>query len=187
VKLVGAALTLLFLAGCAQAGTPPTATPAADRFGAPQVGEPRAVGPFASDPCAPLGSGAWEQLGFAPAGRPEPLSTGEQSCVHEGVRRERYVSMVVAVASDPLVGAYRARQFSVFRPVTVGGLPAVQEQTSVGDLSCTITVGTAEGQGLLFNYSEYQSGSNNVRRDPCELGQRVAEQVVAALPPLPGK
>ncbi|WP_433784355.1 DUF3558 domain-containing protein [Actinomycetospora sp. CA-101289] len=187
MRRFSAVLVLLFLAGCTKTGAPQPVPPNQDRFGAPEVGTPRAIESFASNPCAALTREVWVQLGFAPEGRVESLSTGERSCVHEGVNRERYISMVVATTNDPLVGAYRARQFPIFRPVTVGGLPGVQEQSSASDLSCTLTVGTADDQGLLFNSSEYQSGSSGDRRDPCELGQRVAERIVAALPPLPGK
>jgi hypothetical protein len=179
----------LVLGACGQAPTPGPAPPAPDdRFGAPPVESPRDVGAFAADPCSgPLSGEDWQALGFTQAGREEMLTTGERSCVREGPSTERYVSVTMALADEPLAGAYRARQFALFRPLVIDGLPAVAEQSSADDVSCTVSVATANGQGILLNYSEYGFRPDGRPDDPCGRGIRVAERIVAFLPPLPGK
>jgi len=82
------------------------------------------------------------------------------------------------------VDTYRVRQFALFAPITVAGLPGTREQASAGSLSCAITVGTAEGQGFIMNFDQGSLASGGQAGDPCGEGQRVAERIVAALPPL---
>jgi hypothetical protein len=110
--------------------------------------------------------------------------SGDRACAREGPSRERYAAFIVAPTRDVLVSAYRSRLFPLFRPVVLDGLPATLEQSAQTDVSCTITVGTAEGQGFIVNYSEYELGPDGRPDDPCGKGQRVAERIVAALPPL---
>jgi hypothetical protein len=161
---------------------------AAHRYGAPVASFPRDVRPYAADPCAgPLRPSDWQSLGFVQTGAPGTLATGERSCAWEGPRTERYAALVVVPGRDVLVDTYRVRQFSIFHATEVGALPATVEQSAPNDVSCTITVGTAEGQGFVVNYSEYDSGSAGRPDDPCGRGQAVAERIVAALPPLPAK
>ena len=90
-------------------------------------------------------------------------------------------------ARDVLVDTYRVRQFALFRPTMAGPLPATIEQSAPDNVSCTVTVGTAENQGFILNYSEYELGPDGQAHDPCGRGVRVAERIVASLPPLPGK
>jgi hypothetical protein len=92
----------------------------------------------------------------------------------------------VAGDRDILVDTYRTRQFAIFLPASIGGLPATVEQTSSDSISCNVTVGTAQGQGFLVIYD----GVFNARGqpdDPCEKAEQIAERIVAALPPVPGK
>lgn len=110
--------------------------------------------------------------------------TGERVCDRGGPARERDLSFIVIPARDVLVDTYRTRQFALFSPATVGGLPATIEQSSEGSISCTVTVGTAQDQGFILNQDEYGQGEP---ADPCGRALQVAERIVAALPPLPGK
>lgn len=179
-------VVLLALAACATER--PSPAPHDDRFGAPLPTAPRDVRSYGVDPCSgPLPAVAWEPLGFAAAGRLDVLTTGERACAREGSSGERAVSYIVVPTRDVLVDTYRTRQFALFAATTVGGLPSTIEQSSEGSISCTITVGTAQDQGFVLNYSEYARASNGQPQDPCGRAQQVAERIVAALPPLPGK
>lgn len=154
-----------------------------DRHGAPMVSSPRDVAAFATDPCnglltrAQLGA-----LGIEGAGRPSTVeSSGERSCEWGGGSERQALDVVIVLGRDVLVDTYRVRLFAVFEPAEIAGLPAVREQSYVGSLSCTITVGTADGQGLVANYSELDGGQ---AEDPCGRGQGAVEQMIANLPPL---
>ncbi|MEJ2888798.1 DUF3558 family protein [Actinomycetospora aeridis] len=180
-------LLLIVMSGCSRSPAPPTPMPD-ERFGAPNISAPRDVRPFAGDPCAgPLSSGEWDELGFAGSAQRRTLAVGENSCAREGPGRQRYAALIVAGSRDVLVETYRTRLFPIFRSVDVGGLPAVVEQNSEQSVSCTVSVGTAEDQGFVLNYSEYELGPDGRPNDPCGRAQRVAMRIVAALPPLPGK
>ncbi|MHC1558055.1 DUF3558 family protein [Actinomycetospora sp. C-140] len=179
---------LLLVAACASRPEPTSQPLTTDRFGAPAVTEPRDVAPYGARPCAgPLTGSDWAALGFGESGRPRTLMTGEESCDLEGPANERSASFIVVPGRDVLVDTYRARQFALFRPTTIGGLPATVEQSFRGALTCSVTVGTANGQGFIVNYSEFGAASASSGSDPCARGQQVAERIVAALPPLPGK
>jgi hypothetical protein len=184
--LVLLGVALMVLGACAR-GSGPAPAPTENRFGAPVVTTPRDVRPFGGDPCAgPLTDPDWATLGFAGPGELRTLMVGEQSCVRRGASADRRMALIVAPTRDVLVDTYRVRQFALFRPSTVDGLPATVEQASAESTSCSVTVGTAEGQGFIVNYSEYELGPDGRPDDPCGKGQRVAERIVAALPPLAG-
>lgn len=166
---------------------PPPTSPSVDaRFGAPPVMVPRDVRPFAEDPCrGPLAPSDWRLLGYAAAGRTETLPTGEQSCTWEAPDGSQDVTIIVVASRDVLVDTYRARQFPIFRPTVIEGLPATLEQSSAESIGCTITVGTAEGQGFIADYYEGNLGPEGRAEDPCARGQQAAARVASALPPLP--
>ncbi|GLZ45918.1 hypothetical protein Acsp06_21030 [Actinomycetospora sp. NBRC 106375] len=147
---------------------------------------PRDIRPFATDPCSgPLTSPDWSGLGFSSEGDLRTLMVGEQSCVRQGTGNRSRVALIVVPARDVLVDTYRARQFAIFRPTVIGGLPATFEQSSSDSLTCSTTVGTADQQGFIVNFSAYAGAGD--AGTPCIGGQRIAERIVAALPPLPGK
>ncbi|GAA4727971.1 DUF3558 family protein [Actinomycetospora chibensis] len=178
---------LLVLGACAQESpSPPAST--VDRFGAPPVESPRDVRPLRQDPCAgPLDARGWRELGFEAAGAVQTLMTGDRLCDREGLNGARALSFILVPGRDVLVDTYRVRQFALFRPMTVGPLPATVEQSAPDSISCTVTVGTAENQGFILNHSEYELGSDGQANDPCGRALRVAERIVASLPPLPPK
>ncbi|MEJ2862778.1 DUF3558 domain-containing protein [Actinomycetospora flava] len=178
-------LAILFCLGACATSQPPAEPPPDVRFGAPVAVAPRDVRSYGADPCAgPLTASDWESLGLTRSGSVKTLMTGERLCDRGGPNRERDVSFIVIPARDVLVDTYRTRQFALFRPTTVGGLPATVEQSSEDSISCTITVGTAQDQGFVVDQNEYGQGQPD---DPCGRAQQVAERIVAALPPLPGK
>lgn len=177
---------LLLVASCAHPADP-AGPPAQDnRFGAPLPDAPRDVRPLSTDPCAVLGARQWKDMGFDPRGEMVILPTGERSCEWRGPSRLPYANIGIADQRDILVDTYRVRQFSVFRPTAINGLPATIEQTSPGSISCNVTVGTAQGQGFLVIY-DAPLGPDGQADDPCGQGQRIAEQIVARLPPLPAQ
>ncbi|MDD7939363.1 DUF3558 domain-containing protein [Actinomycetospora lutea] len=179
-----ALLLAIVLTSCsAQDSQVPAPRPMNERHGAPPISSPRDVTGFTTDPCnALLTEAQLGALGFDDVGRTSAVeSTGEPSCEWGGRNSRQALDVVVVSRRDVLVDTYRVRLFAVFEPVEIGGLPAVREQSYMGSISCTITVGTADGQGLVTNYSELDGGQAD---DPCGRGQRAAEQMVANLPPL---
>ena len=176
--------TVLLVCGC---GTSPAPTPApgTDRYGAPLVSEPRDLRSHGPAPCdGPLGASELRSLGFNAAGRPSRLGTGANSCTWEDYGTKQSVSFVVYPSSDILVDTYRTRLFPQFNPTMIEGLPAVQEQSSSDATACTITVGTAEGQGFVSTYTQLEVPAGEQPDDPCARGRRIVERIVAALPPL---
>jgi hypothetical protein len=186
IARIVACMCLLCAVACGQPTqqAPPSQDP---RFGAPSVSSPRDVRSLSADPCRSiLTPPQWRALGFDPTGEPVTLPTGEGSCEWRGPDREPYVNVGVAARRDILVDTYRVRQFRVFRPASIGGLPAVVEKTAENSFSCNVTVGTAEGQGFLAIY-DGSLGSDGQADDPCRQAQDIAQRIVASLPPLPGK
>ncbi|MDD7968568.1 DUF3558 domain-containing protein [Actinomycetospora lemnae] len=178
---------VVLLAACATQQAPPPAPPD-PRFGAPTVAAPRDVRSFGNDPCTgPLTAPDWDTMGISSIGVAETAPTGDRWCVRRGSTGDRSVSLTVVAARDVLVDTYRVRQFPLFREVVIGGLPAAVEQSSPDSVSCSVTVGTAQDQGFIVDYSEYEFRPDGRPDDPCGRAQRVAERVVAALPPLPAK
>lgn len=181
------AASLLGLAACASPA-PPVSPPPPERFGAPPVSQPRDVRPFAADPCAgPLTDGQWRTLGYTPPGRPQQLLTEERACEWSGPAGSQYVGVTFVPTRDVLADTYRVRQFAVFRPVTVLSIPATQEQGSQDAVSCIVTVGTAQSQGFIVDYTDSDLGQDLQADDPCGQARAVAEAVAGALPPLSGK
>lgn len=180
------ALLLVLVACTSESPSPPA--PTIDRFGAPPVESPRDVRALGQNPCSgPLDATGWRELGLETTGSVETLMTGDRLCDREGLNGERALSFILIPARDVLVDTYRVRQFALFRPTMVGPLPAAIEQSAPDSISCTVTVGTAENQGFIVNYSEYELGSDGQADDPCRRALRVAERIVASLPPLPAK
>lgn len=184
-----ALIAVLVAAVFSSCSTPTPVPPAADpRSGAPIPSAPRDVRPASLAPCENLLSSAeWEALGFSPAGTSRITATGERSCRWVGPSDERFISVIAFPDRDPLVMRYTARQFSVFQPSSTGGLPSTREQASQESFSCTLTVGTAEGQGFVVTYDDRTLGRDQRPGGPCARAQEIAERIVAALPPLPGK
>lgn len=188
-RLAVAVLTIILAVDTACArSAPPTPTAPDPRFGAPVVTAPRDVRPFSANPCGgPLRPSDWLALGYAARGRADTLATGEQSCTWEAQDRSEDVTIIVVASRDVLSDTYRARQFAIFRPTVIDGLPATLEQSSADSIGCTITVGTAEGQGFITDYYQGDLGPDGRAEDPCSRGERVAARVASALPPLPDR
>jgi hypothetical protein len=126
-------------------------------------------------------------MGLDAAGRARSLPTGESSCRFEARDRQRFASFIIVTERDVLADTYRVRQFSLFAPIAVGGLPGTREQAAASSLSCAITVGTAVRQGFIVNFDDGSLGPVGQPDDPCGQGLEIAERIVAALPPLPAK
>lgn len=112
------------------------------------------------------------------------MPTGAQACEWTDRTTLNEFSTVVYPARDILVDTYRSRLFPIFVPTTIGGLPATLEQSAQDSITCTITVGTAEGQGFVSTYTQLEVGAGERPDDPCGRGQRIVERIVANLPPL---
>lgn len=155
------------------------------RDGAPEVLEPRDLRPVAPAPCERLLSpDALAALGYRPPGRPTVIADLVLSSRGEATGPRRSVDVAVWTTRELLVDVYRNRLFELFRPTTVVGLPAVEEQNSVNLASCNTVVGVAPSQAL-----DVETGIDDVTKgrpaiDPCTEGRRVVEAIVASLPPL---
>ncbi|GLZ45920.1 hypothetical protein Acsp06_21050 [Actinomycetospora sp. NBRC 106375] len=180
-RLLMLSAVLVTAIACGQHSTPPA--PVDDgRFGAPRVTAPKDVAPFAADPCSgPLTGARLDALGLSSRGQGRTTVTGERSCDWRSREGGQYVSLIVIPNRDVLVDTYRVRQFPVFEPLTITGLPATREQSSPSSSSCVMTIGTAPQQGYIVDVSGGASGG------PCDAAQRIAEEVATALPSSDGK
>lgn len=178
--VVACLLLLVVLSSCGEPRRPPGSPD--PRFGAPVPGEVRYVRAAAIDPCGSLlAPSDWQKLGFSPNGSPRTVASGDQSCRWVGPQDERLVSVIVSPNRDVLVDSYRLRRFAIFEPIALGESPAVREQTSADSSSCTVTVGTAVGQGLIATYDE-RSPAAVVNNPPCESLQRIVARILENLP-----
>ncbi|MHC1558053.1 DUF3558 family protein [Actinomycetospora sp. C-140] len=184
IKRLLCLLTLALVASCGQAAPQP---PSDQRFGAPLPGTTRDLGVAANDPCRLLDRGAWSRLGFNPTGELRLLSTGERSCWWTAPSDDQFVSVIVSPARDVLVDAYRLRKFAILQPITIGGLPGTREQASADSFSCTVTVGTAVGQGLIATYDDQAAASGRHAVRACPQAEAVATEIVGSLAVPPGK
>ena len=188
IRLVMAVVAVfLAVSGCGTKEPEAPPVPSADdRYGAPSVTSSRDVRGFAADPCRVLSSAALAQLGVQSPGQRQALASGESACAWKSADETERFGITVAANSDPLVDAYRSRQSPIFVPLDVAGLPGVSEVGATDAIICDLSVGTADGQGFVIDYTDPGRLAGGVS-DPCGKAQRVAERVVAALPPLSAK
>lgn len=191
------------------AAAPVAAAPEArapeNRYGAPIPTSPRDAAFVAADPCRrALPPEQWPSLNFFPDGERHELPFGRQSCLFTGLVQPEWVetvgdvetakglsekvsvwASVTGAADDEFVEEYRNRLSDIFVPTTVGGLPAVQKQSAVNPGSCTIIVGTDVGAALTVLYNQSADDRLPQHDNPCPKARRIAEAIVAQLPPLP--
>ena len=186
-KPVAGLLLALLLAGCSSAPrdgpSEPAPTRSSDRAGAPPITAPRELSSRASDPCRTLLSPAQvRRLGYDLPGEFRRDALGAPTCTWREKEASRSASAAVVLTGDLFVDTYRNRFLPVFRPLRIAGLPAVDIMSGPQVLTCTTTVGVADGQSLELNTDV---GLTNGRRDadPCAEGHRVAEEIVSTLPP----
>lgn len=183
-----ALLALLVACGSAPSSTRPSSSPIStpelrlERFGAPPITRPRSVAALASSTCALLDQKA-RGLGYE--GRPEQRTTiaGVVACNWSSASPRRTASTVVWNGEDYFVDVYRARLMAIFRPIEVGELPAVQQQSVESSTLCTTTVGIADWEALDITTVIDELEGGRPITDPCAEGRRVAEAIVATLPP----
>lgn len=186
-RAVAALAVTAALAGCA--GPPPRPVaplrPATvERYGAPTIDRPRDLRSRALDPCGTLLSPAQlSTLGYRVRKSRDVVGLAT-ACDWDGTAPGRATEAAVSVDHDLFVSTYRVKLLPIFRPVTIAGLPAVEEQSPSAPSSCTTTVGVAERQAL-----EVTVYVTDIRRDgstpiePCAEGRRVVEAIVSTLPP----
>ena len=149
------------------------------------MSSPRDVAPFAADPCnGPLSRQDLFALGITVPGEQRAVPSGAQACEWTDRSTLNEFGNVMYPTRDILVDTYRTRLFPIFSPTTIGGLPATLEQSTRDSITCTITVGTAEGQGFVSTYTQLEVAAGEQPDDPCGRGQRIVERIVANLPPL---
>lgn len=179
IKALGLAIGLLMLVGCGNTA-PLSPAPSDDRFGAPSVTAPRDIRQE-SDPCQAFTPSELAEMGLSSGGRPKTLQTGSRACDWRSGDGGQYLTIILVPDRDVLADTYRTRQFPIFVPFQVAGLPAVSEQSYAGSTTCTVTVGTASGQGFVADSTGSDSST------ACRQAERAAQLLVAGLAPLPGK
>ena len=178
---VASVLATLIIGGCSSDAQAPDQAQAPERFGAPIPTLPLDGTAQTERPCGLLNESQLQAFGLQPDGRIQQLPLGAPACVWQGPGFSREVSAAVIVDRDYLVDTYRSRSmYQVFEPVSVGGQPAVAQQTTAQALTCTVTTGIAVGQAVDVSSTEF----GDAPATPCEIARRVAEAVVANLPPL---
>lgn len=120
-------------------------------------------------------------------GEPRTVGSGAQACTWTDRTTLNEFSNVIYPTRDILVDTYRVRLFPIFVPTSIGGLPATLEQSRPDSVTCTITVGTAPGQGFVATYTQLEVPAGERPDDPCGRGQRIVERIVAELPPFGGR
>lgn len=174
-------LAALFISSCSTTGPIPVEAPAPNRFGAPVPTRSLDGTARSEQPCRLLSEGELRSFGLQANGRLQRLPLGAPACVWEAPGFGREVSAAVIVNRDFLVDTYRSRaNYQVFEPISVRGLPAVAQQTTAEALTCTVTTGIAVGQAVDISSTEL----GGAPEPPCETARRVADAVVANLPPL---
>lgn len=179
--LIGLVLALL-MAGCSSSSTERDGV--VDRAGAPPITAPRDLASRATDPCLTLLTASQvRRLGYDQPGESSVDSLGAPTCTwrEDEARRSTIVSAVLT--RDLFVDTYRNRFLPVFRPLEIAGLPAVDIKSGPQVLTCTTTVGVADGQSLDLDTSVGGGLDGLPDDDPCAEGHRVAEEIVSTLPP----
>jgi hypothetical protein len=157
------------------------------------------VRPLEANVCGALDPAQWTTLNIEPAGRPGRAMTGWPTCDWNGVpdpelartlgpdlaESSEHVSISATSTNDDLVGVYSSHMFSTTHATTIGGLPALVGQNPPYLEFCDITIGTAIGTGMDVDYNAptYPTKPANA----CPKALRIAEAVVARLPPTAGR
>lgn len=189
--VLGIAL-LVLLSGCGEGKTLtspppmiPVEVPKPSRYGAPLIDRPRDIANRSSAPCERLLTPTQlGQLGYPVVGQPSLIIDRAPSCTWTVDEPARSFSATVWIGEDYFVDTYRNRVLPIFRPTTLVGLPAVEQQSFSGPQICTTTVGIADGQSLdvQTDIGEFRSDGSPAT-DPCAEGRRVVEAIVSTLPP----
>jgi hypothetical protein len=175
------------------AAAPP---PPQNRYGAPVSTNPRDVRPLEANVCGALDPAQWTALNIQPAGRPGRAMTGWPTCDWKGVpdpelvrtlgpdlaESSEHVSISATSTNDDLVGVYASHMFTTTQATTIGGLPALVGQDPPYLEFCDITIGTAIGTGMDVDYDAPTDPT--APANACPKALRIAEAVVARLPPL---
>lgn len=156
---------------------------AVDRFGAPMITAPRDLSSRGPAPCRTLlSSDEVRRLGYDLPGESSVDVLGAPTCTWRQEDRGRDSRVSVVLNRDLFIDTYRNRFLPIFEPLRIAGLPAVDIMSGPAVLTCTTTVGVADGQSLELNTSV--GLIDGVRDgDPCEEGHRVAEAIISTLPP----
>jgi hypothetical protein len=180
------------------APTPAAAAPPPhNRYGAPIPTAPRDVRPLEQNVCGALDPSQCKALNIEPAGRAGTAITGWPTCDWKGVpdpelvrtlgpdlaESSEHVSISATSTNDDLVGAYSSHMFTTIQTTTIGGLPALVAQNPPYVEFCDITIGTAIGTGMDVDYDAPTSPTKPA--NACPKALRIAEAVVARLPPAP--
>lgn len=188
--LAGVAALLATLTACAQPAPvtapagPPSATAAAEQV--PEELRVRAPKDARGIPiCEIIPRDQILALGYVPASaRAEHGAPGDPvaSCGWDRAAAPDTSGGITIRTDSPIPvmpGHYRLRtSYSTFEPTEVAGHPAVIERGTAAE-PCTLTVAIADDQGLNTTGNYYAHGPN----DSCDESRRLAEAVLANLPP----
>lgn len=161
--------------------TPPAPQATDNRYGAPEVTQPRDIRGFANAPCTLLRREQIIRQGYDPDGRERRDQFGSE-CIWKEVNELRELTLSPWGDRDILVDTYRARLFPIFTPIEIDGLPAVIGLSSPNSGTCTVTTATARGQGLDTAVTTDVS-NGRPSTDPCREAIAVTRTVIGNLPP----
>lgn len=159
----------------------PTVAP---RYGAPLVAGERQLGNRVLTPCTALLKPAdLKQLGIDPASADPRTSVTGPSCGWYANRAQDYpsLSLTTTPGRNVFVDVFRARLFPIFTPTTIDGLPAVAEMNRPDDISCVVTVGVNNDEGLSAWW--YADPPITAATEPCANATKALAAVVSHLPP----
>lgn len=175
--LVARALVLLaVLAGCGQ-GTEPTGAEAI-----PRVDTPHNIGPIADRTCELLTPQQAARFGLDRPPRQIRGRLGNVECEWRSSDAAVWVYISTFTNRLTLEEVYNQRaRLPYFELTRVGGFPAIISRTDASLPVCDIDVKPAERQSVTVTYDATRF--NNAPQQGCVEGRRVAEAVLANLPP----
>jgi Protein of unknown function (DUF3558) len=114
--------------------------------------------------------------------RPKPVA-GAPGCEWGNKAHTREISVFVDIGPDVLHNIYAQREeYAVFEVTQVVGQPAIRTKESVEGTSCFFRVAAAQRQTFTLRFTSLRQGLE----EPCGPARKLAEAVLANLPPLKG-
>lgn len=178
-------VALLLLASCTRGpqpveAPPSVAPPTTDTVPRPE--KPRTLARSAMAPCGLLNEAQLGDLAIQARGTERRLLSGYFQCYWSDRLSDQRVDLTAYGDQDTLRAALDRPLFPLAQPVTVVDLPALAQRQSPTSISCTLTVGIAESQGMDLTFTSLRS--TRAGQDPCTKATQVATMVVTNLPPL---
>jgi hypothetical protein len=180
------------LAGCSPTKGQPSPGGSSSESGAPSssdnspppITQPTLdVSKYESSACSALTASQLQPLGASESGSAQDGTLGPE-CQWDSVDalNGNSVSFTVLTKSHGLDSLYQNRDnLAVFRPIQVGGYPAVDSDTTdAAHGSCATSVGTAQSSGFEISVSVEKERSPEYKA-PCAVSEKIADTVLGNL------